>query len=53
MGLGAPASSNDTKRQHVWIGLHQKRWLEKGKINKLVASLVRFTPRSPNWPKGP
>src|SRR5262249_10937421 len=30
---------NDTKRQNVWIGLHQKRWLDKGKINKLVASL--------------
>jgi hypothetical protein len=30
---------NDGKRQKVWIGLHQKRWLEKGKISKLVASL--------------
>jgi hypothetical protein len=30
---------NDTKRQNSWIGLHQKRWLDKGKIAKLVASL--------------
>jgi Uncharacterised protein family (UPF0236) len=30
---------NDTKRRNAWIGLHQKRWLDKGKITKLVASL--------------
>ena len=30
---------NDTKRRNQWIGLHQKRWLDKGKIAKLVASL--------------
>lgn len=30
---------NDARRQNVWIGLHQKRWLDKGKIAKLVASL--------------
>jgi hypothetical protein len=30
---------NDTKRRNRWIGLHQKRWLDKGKIAKLVASL--------------
>ena len=30
---------NDRKRQNAWIGLHQKRWLDKGKIGKLVASL--------------
>ena len=30
---------NDTKRRHAWIGLHQKRWLDKGKVAKLVASL--------------
>ena len=29
----------DTKRRNAWIGLHQKRWLEKGKIGKLVVSL--------------
>jgi hypothetical protein len=29
----------DSKRQNAWIGLHQKRWLDKGKIGKLVASL--------------
>lgn len=37
--------SNDTKRRNQWIGLHQKRWLDKGKITKLVASL-----RSRRWP---
>ncbi len=30
---------NHTKRQKAWIGLHQKRWLDKGNITKLVASL--------------
>jgi hypothetical protein len=30
---------NDTKRRNGWIGLHQKRWLDKGKIISLVASL--------------
>jgi hypothetical protein len=30
---------NDSKRQNAWIGLHQKRWLDKGKIGKLVTSL--------------
>jgi hypothetical protein len=30
---------NLRKRQNAWIGLHQKRWLDKGKIGKLVASL--------------
>jgi hypothetical protein len=30
---------NDRQRQNAWIGLHQKRWLDKGKIGKLVASL--------------
>jgi hypothetical protein len=30
---------NDAKRRNAWIGLHQKRWLDKGKIAKLVASL--------------
>jgi hypothetical protein len=29
----------DRKRQNAWIGLHQKRWLDKGKVGKLVASL--------------
>ncbi len=29
----------DTKRRNAWVGLHQKRWLDKGKIAKLVASL--------------
>ena len=30
---------NDTKHRNQWIGLHQKRWLDKGKIGKLVTSL--------------
>jgi hypothetical protein len=30
---------SDTKRRNAWIGLHQKRWLDKGRIAKLVASL--------------
>jgi hypothetical protein len=30
---------NDGKRQNAWIGRHQKRWLDQGKIDKLVASL--------------
>jgi hypothetical protein len=30
---------HDTKRRNAWIGLHQKRWLDQGKIAKLVASL--------------
>ena len=29
----------DLKRRNAWIGLHQKRWLDQGKIGKLVASL--------------
>lgn len=29
----------DLKRQNAWIGLHQKRWLDQGKIGKLVAAL--------------
>jgi hypothetical protein len=30
---------NDAKRRKGWIGLHQKRWLDKGNIAQLVASL--------------
>jgi hypothetical protein len=30
---------NDTKRRNAWLGLHQKRWLDKGKIDKIVGSL--------------
>lgn len=29
----------DTKRRNAWIGLHQKRWLDQGKIAPLAASL--------------
>jgi hypothetical protein len=34
----------DIKRRNAWIGLHQKRWLDKGKIPKLVASLRSIQP---------
>lgn len=30
---------NDDPAQKKWLGLHQKRWLDRGKIEKLVASL--------------
>ena len=30
---------NHHKRQNAWIGLHQKRWLDRGKVRKLVASI--------------
>jgi hypothetical protein len=30
---------NDVKGRNAWIGLHQKRWLDRGKIATLVASL--------------
>lgn len=29
----------DTKRRNAWLGLHQKRWLDTGKISQLVSSL--------------
>ena len=34
---------NDARAQQRWLGLHQKRWLDKGKIEKLVASLRAIT----------
>jgi hypothetical protein len=30
------------KRRNQWLGLHQKRWLDQGKIAKLVASLRKI-----------
>jgi hypothetical protein len=30
---------SDASAQKKWLGLHQKRWLDKGKIEKLVAAL--------------
>jgi hypothetical protein len=30
---------HDEKRRNAWIGRHQKRWLDKGKIEKLVEAL--------------
>ncbi len=42
---------NDTKRQNSWIGLHQKRWLDRGKIAKLVASLRSIQTRDSDLAK--
>ncbi|MBL8293628.1 MAG: transposase [Bryobacterales bacterium] len=41
----------DTKRRNVWIGLHPKRWLDKGKIDKLVASLRAISSPNPELTK--
>lgn len=38
---------NDVRAQKRWLGLHQKRWLDKGKIEKLVASLRAIAPSTP------
>jgi hypothetical protein len=43
--------ANDTKRRNQWIGLHQKRWLDKGKIAKLVASLRSIQTADPELAK--
>jgi hypothetical protein len=42
---------NDTKRRNQWVGLHQKRWLDKGKIAKLVASLRSIQTADPELAK--
>lgn len=42
---------NDTKRRNHWIGLHQKRWLDKGKIAKLVDSLRSIKTADPELAK--
>jgi hypothetical protein len=42
---------NDTKRRNAWIGLHQKRWLDQGKIDKLVASLRSIPTPDPQLKK--
>jgi len=34
---------NDVRAQKRWLGIHQKRWLDKGKIEKLVVSLRAIT----------
>ena len=43
--------AGDTKRRNQWIGLHQKRWLDKGKIAKLVASLRSIQTADPDLAK--
>jgi hypothetical protein len=43
--------ASDTKRRNQWIGLHQKRWLDKGKIAKLVASLRSIQTTDPELAK--
>lgn len=42
---------NDNQRRNRWIGLHQKRWLDKGKITKLVASLRSIQTGDPELAK--
>ena len=42
---------NHSKRQNAWIGLHQKRWLDKGKIAKLVNSLGSIQTPDPDLAK--
>ena len=37
---------NDARAQQRWLGVHQKRWLDKGKIEKLVVSLRAITSTS-------
>lgn len=41
----------DTKGRNAWIGRHQKRWLDKGKIPKLVASLRSIRTPDPELAK--
>jgi len=38
-GLARKLYPNDAPAQRKWMSLHQKRWLDKGKIERLVASL--------------
>lgn len=38
---------NDEPAQKKWLGLHQKRWLDRGKIEKLVASLRATVSKHP------
>ena len=42
---------NDIKRRNQWIGLHQTRWLDKGKIAKLVTSLRSIQTADPELAK--
>ena len=42
---------SDNKRRNQWIGLHQKRWLDQGKIAKLVASLRSIQTADPELAK--
>lgn len=42
---------NDLKRRNAWIAVHQKRWLDKGKIGKLVASLRSIPKSEPEFDK--
>lgn len=39
---------HDETRRNAWIGLHQQRWLDKGKIEKLVASLRSICTSNPD-----
>jgi transposase len=38
-GLARQLYPQNEKRRNAWIGLHQKCWLDKGKIERLVDAL--------------
>ena len=42
---------HDAKRRNAWIGFHQKRWLDQGKIARLVASLRLIQTPDPDLAK--
>jgi hypothetical protein len=42
---------NNTKGRNQWVGRYQKRWLDKGKIAKLVASLRSIQTADPELAK--
>jgi hypothetical protein len=47
-GLARQLHPSEEKRRNAWIGLHQKRWLDKGKIEKLVDSLLSIQTANPD-----
>jgi len=49
--VARPIHPADTKRPNAWIGPHQKRWLDKGKIDKLAASLRAIPAPDPELAK--
>src|SRR5689334_13541160 len=51
VGVGTPTLCQRHQSPNRWIGLHQKRWLDKGKIAKLVASLRSIQTSDPELAK--